>query len=841
MKKINFLLLSLFLISSISFAQIKSPEEFLGYKIGARFTPHYQVVNYFQHIAQAAPGNVKMVKYGETNELRPLYLSFISTAENISNLEEIRLNNLRLANLAPDKRTPSENTPAIIWLSYNVHGNEASSTEAAMLTLYSLIDPNNKEAKDWLKNTVIIIDPCLNPDGRDRYVNWYNSIVGKHFNPELNSREHQEPWPGGRSNHYNFDLNRDWAWQTQTESKARIKQYNQWLPQVHVDFHEQGINAPYYFAPAAEPFHEVITPWQRDFQKMIVKNNAKYFDKNNWLYFTNEVFDLFYPSYGDTYPLYNGSIGMTYEQAGSGAAGLGVITAEKDTLTLYDRALHHFTSGMATIETASLNSTKLIQEFRKFFNEGISGNIGDYKTYIIKNEEGKEEQIRSLISLLENNGIQYGTGSGSGKGYRYLTQKEESFQIGANDLLISAAQPRSAFIKVLFEPQSKLSDSVTYDITAWAMPYAFGLNSYATKQKINVNNGKVFKDFEKNDPADAYAYVIKWQGVSSAGTVARLLNKGIKMRYSESDFSIGDQSFKRGSVIILRKGNEHLGNTLWQTVAVECNAHKITMYPVATGMVTKGFDFGSSMVRAMKPVKVAMLTGEGVSSLAAGQVWDFFDNTLEYPITLINNNHFAKTDWNNIDVLIMPDGRYDFLNDKDIAAAFEQWIRKGGKVIALERAMAQLSKQTWSNLKSKSDSTSKKDVKKDPYEYLKSYQDRERESISGNIPGAIYKVDVDNTHPLMFGYSNYYYSLKLEDAVYEFMKNGWNVGVIKKESLLSGYVGHKLKTKLEDSVIFGVQDLGKGTVTYLADDVLFRNFWETGKLILCNAVFLVGQ
>ena len=840
MKKL-FLLPLLLVIASISFAQLKSPEEYLGYKIGTRFTPHHQLVNYFQYIAQASPKNIKLVKYGETNEHRPLYLAFVSSEENMVNLEDIRQNNIRLANLSVDKRAPSENTPPIVWLSYNVHGNEASSSEASMLTIFSLVDPSNQETKNWLKNTVVVIDPCINPDGRDRYANWFNSIVGRNYNPSLNSREHREPWPGGRSNHYNYDLNRDWAWQTQVESKARLKQYNQWLPQVHVDFHEQGINSPYYFAPAAEPFHEVITNWQRDFQKEIGKNNASYFDKNNWLYFTGERFDLFYPSYGDTYPIYNGSIGMTYEQAGGGAGGLGVVTAEKDTLTLRDRAIHHFTSGMSTIETASRNATKLIQEFRKYFNDGVSGNIGEYKTYVIKNEEGKEEQIRSLMTLLDNNGIVYGTGSGSGRGFNYLTQKEEAFKVEANDLLISNAQPKSAFVKVLFEPQSKLSDSITYDITAWSMPYAYGLNAYASRQKMSVGGGKILSEFSNNTTSDAYCYIIKWQGVSSATAAARLLNKGIRMRYAEADFSLGDQTFKKGSVIILKKGNEHLGNDLWKTVAEECNAQKIKMYPATTGMVTKGFDFGSSMVHAMTPVKVALLTGEGVSSLAAGEVWDFFDNVLQYPITLINNSDFARADWSEIDVLIMPDGRYGFLNDKETSSAFEQWIRKGGKVVALEGAMAQLSRQSWSSLKSKSDSSEKKEIKKDPYSNLKSYENRERESLTEHIPGAIYKVEVDNTHPLMFGYPTHYYTLKLDNNVYEFMKDGWNVGVIKKEALLSGYVGYQLKSKMMDGVVFGVQDLSRGSVTYLADDVLFRNFWQNGKLILCNAVFLVGQ
>ncbi len=238
------------------YSQLKSPEEFLGYKIGTRYTPHWKVVSYFQYVAQALPKSVKLQQYGETNEASSIILAFISSEENISNLESIRLNNLRLANLAKDKMMPSENAPAIVWLSYNVHGNETSSSEAAMLTLFALIDPNNTQTKEWLKNTVVIIDPCMNPDGRDRYVNWFNSVVGYQYNPRIDAREHREPWPGGRTNHYNFDLNRDWAWQTQVESQQRMKVYNQWMPQMHVDYHEQGINQPYYFAPAAQPYHE---------------------------------------------------------------------------------------------------------------------------------------------------------------------------------------------------------------------------------------------------------------------------------------------------------------------------------------------------------------------------------------------------------------------------------------------------------------------------------------------------------------------------------------------------------------------------------------------------------
>ena len=537
-KKLSFVIALLIFISSNG--QLRSPDEFLGYKIGTRYTPHWKIVNYFQHLASNASANFKLEEYGQTNEGRPLLLSFISSADNISRLEQIRLNNLRLANISKDRAAPvEENAPVIVWLSYNVHGNETSSSEAAMITAWALVDPANTKTKAWLKNTVVVIDPCINPDGRDRYVNWFNSIVGKNMNPLLSAREHREPWPGGRTNHYNFDLNRDWAWQTQVESQQRMKMYNQWLPHVHVDFHEQGINSPYFFAPAAQPFHEVITQWQRDFQVTIGKNHAKYFDANGWLYFTKEVFDLFYPSYGDTYPVYNGAIGMTYEQGGGSAGGLGALTDEGDTLTLLDRATHHYTTGLSTIEVSSINASRLVKEFRTFFNNAVKNGVGEYKTYVVKNSEADKERISALVTLLDKNGIQYEFAGGGSKGaipgYNYFSGKDDMFPIDGSDLMIHSQQPRSAMVKVLFEPKSKLVDSNTYDITAWSLPYAYGVRTYASKTKLQSGAGTK-PPAVTNSVGDAYGYVIRWQGMQSVKTLTSLFEQGVKVRFSEAAF-----------------------------------------------------------------------------------------------------------------------------------------------------------------------------------------------------------------------------------------------------------------------------------------------------------------
>ena len=806
--------------------------------MGTRFTPHWKIVSYFQELARTAPSQVKLEQYGETNEHRPLYLAFVSSPENLANLESIRLNNLRMAHLTNDKALPTANAPAIVWLSFNVHGNESSSSEASMLTIYELLQPGNPKTRDWLKNTVVVIDPCINPDGRDRYVNWYNSISGAQANPRSDSREHREPWPGGRTNHYNFDLNRDWVWQTQAESRQRLRQYLRWMPQIHVDYHEQSFNAPYYFAPAAQPYHDVITEWQRSFQQSIGKNHARYFDAKGWLYFTRETFDLFYPSYGDTYPIYNGAIGMTYEQGGGGAAGLAVQTADKDTLTLTDRVQHHFTTALSTIEVASQHNEELLQQYRQYFDAAVQGKVGDYKTYVIRYRPQDAERIRDFCALLDRNGIQYGSGNGRVKGISYHTGKEENVSLAANDIVLSNAQPRAAMLQVLMEPQPRLTDSLTYDITAWALPYAYGLTAYASRESVSMAPSKP-ADTIRNQPGNLYGYVIRWQGMKSAGAVAQLLKEGVRLRVSESGFSANGQDFAAGSVIILKTGNEKFGAALWKRVAGICDSLQVKMHLVNSGLVDRGFDFGSSRVHTLKPVRVGMLTGEGVSSNAAGEVWHFFEKELNYPISLFNSADASRINWNELDVLILPDGNYRFLQDKASSAFLQEWIAAGGRLVALENAVAQLSRLDWSQLKQREDAGPDSAEKKNPYTALKAFADREKEQVTRYTPGSIYRVEADSTHPLMYGFPSYYYTLKMDDVVYDYIKsNGWNAGVIRKDNQLAGFVGYRLQKKLRDGLVFGTQSLGRGDIVYLTDNVLFRNFWQNGKLMMANAVLM---
>ncbi len=818
--------------------KIQSPSEFLGYKLGDQFTPHYKVVEYYKYLASVSK-NIQLQDYGKTNEGRPLFLAFVGSDFNISRIDEIRKSNMNLTDIKDglNSSKPVEvlkDQPVLVWFSYNVHGNESVSTEASLQTVFDLLDPANTRAKDWLKNTLVILDPCLNPDGRERYVNFYNSI--KNLVPDALpfAREHMEPWPGGRANHYYFDLNRDWVWQSQVESHQRLAVYNKWLPQVHVDFHEQGINNPYYFAPAAEPYHQDISKWQREFQTIIGKNNARYFDQNGWMYFTRENFDLLYPSYGDTYPVYNGSIGMTYEQGGSGRAGLAVINAEGDTLTLKDRIDHHYTSGLSTIEAASQHAEQAITEFRNYFTQSKSNPPGDYKSYIIKGDN--IEKIKSLALLLQRNGIEFGFGISKGaQGYNYFNGKTESFRVDKTDMVLSAHQPKSVLLKVLFEPSTFVSDSATYDITAWSLPYAYGIQAYGTKESIRPETTTIP---EINSSglvvSNPVAYIANWNSIADVKFLAELLNKNIKVRYSEIPFETSGRRFNAGSLIITRNGNVTIAGGFEKTVNEIAKKSGISLFAIPTAFVDKGADLGSSKVRFIRKPKVVVVGGETVSSLSLGEIWHFFEREIGYPLTIVRPQDLNTINWNEFDILIYPDGNYaDIGNEKML-----QWIRGGGKLIAMKNAVSELVGKKGFDLKNKEEV---KKGDKDIYEDLKAYELRERENVSTNIPGAIYKVDLDNTHPLGFGFPNFYYTLKLDDKVYKYLTGGWNVGIFKKENYVTGFVGIQAKQKLTDGLIFGVQEMGNGSVVYLADDPLFRGFWENGKLLFSNAVFMVGH
>ena len=809
-------LLSLILLLSITVSaqQLKSPSEFLGYELGTEFTRHHEVVDYYEYLAEAAPDRVKLTVYGQTNERRPLILAYVSSADNISNLESIRQEHL--------KDTDGSGTlkKAIVWLSYNVHGNESVSTEASMKTIYELLTKKSS----YLENTVVIMDPCINPDGRDRYSNWYNQYKNTPNQVDPNSKEHHEGWWSGRSNHYMFDLNRDWAWLTQKESQQRLKVFNNWLPHVHVDFHEQGVNNPYYFAPAAEPYHEVITDFQREFQVTLGRNHAKYFDANGWFYFTKEVFDLFYPSYGDTYPVYNGSIGMTYEQGGSGRAGLGIITAIGDTLTLKDRIAHHFTTGLSTVEVSSQNAERLNDEFRKFYkNQNFK-----YKSYVLK---GDKDKLDALKSLLEKHKIQFGDlNSGTFKGHNYSTGASGSMSVNNNGMVVSTNQPKGTLVQVLFEPNAKLSDSLTYDITAWSLPYAYGLDAVATTSLVNSQIGS--NNGFNQSISESYGYLADWNSMDDARFLAALLKEDIRVRKADRPFTLEGKSYERGTLIITKGDNENKANFV-QTLQGIANTHQKEITEVSTGFVDSGKDFGSSYVQMIEKPKIAVLSGEPTSTLRFGEIWHFFEQQLHYPLTVLDGEYANRVDLDEYNILVLPDGYYGNHFNEDQLSKLKDWVRSGGKIIAMGNAIDAIDGEKGFGIKKKE--MDKEEESNEP----KPYEDWERERIKSAITGAIFKTKVDNTNPLAYGYGSTYFTLKLGSSGYDYLRGGNAVYLEKGAKPFSGFAGSEALKKISGSLVFGTEGYGRGQVIYMIDNPLFRGFWENGKLFFANALFMV--
>ncbi|MBR9922984.1 MAG: zinc carboxypeptidase [Bacteroidetes bacterium] len=824
-----------FLPLSLIGQKLQSPEAYLPTNYGEHFTPHYLKVDYFEYVA-ANSDRVQLMEYGRTHEDRPLLMAFVSTPENLRQLEQIRLANLARTGKIEGDPDAVGDTP-IVWLSYGVHGNEAGASESSLNVLYQLANTDNAETSGWLENTVVIIDPCLNPDGNARYTNWYRSIAGEEPDPDRHSREHHEPWPGGRVNHYYFDLNRDWAWATQIETQQRLEQYQRWMPHIHVDAHEQYPNDPYYFAPAAHPYHKAITQFQADFQHFIGENNAKSFDAEGWLYFTREIFDLFYPSYGDTYPTFNGSIGMTYEQAGHGISGRGIEMDNGDTLTLRDRIDHHSVATLTTVSTAANNSGELIQAFAEYFKEANSGTGLAYKSFVISSDNSKD-RLEALTDLLDLHDIRYeaAASDGSAQGFDYTSGVDGNIDIQEGDLVIRTNQPQGKLAHVLFEPAPFLEDSLTYDITSWALPFAYGLKAGA------LNSVPATRDYAAPakmvnpsiDPSgERYAYLVRWESMQDAHFLSEALKAGLKIRVAKAEMETASGSFGTGTLVITRADNRKVSD--WEgillKVAAETGQH---IEFVNTGFAIKGPDLGSSALGFVDAPRIMLAWGDRMDNNAMGATWHYFDQVVDYPVTITKDSRINANSLDDYDLLVIPNGRLSF--DESQWEDLTEWTRGGGRVVVLGGAAGNFRNRDGFGLSAK-ESPQEQDLESDPM----SYGGRERSFIPQSVPGAIFQTRLDPTHPISFGLGEDYYSLKVSGAAYDFMSGGSTVSWIDSDAASFGFAGWKARKRLEKSLVVGHRPMGRGSIVYLIDDPLFRGFWYEGLLLMSNAVFFSGS
>ena len=815
-------------------SQVQSPSEFLP-NYGKQITYYHQAENYFKHLTEKSTF-IKHKKYGVTPEQRDLNVYFISSPENLANLEQIRNNNLAAIGLSQNK-SQMIGDKLIVWLSFNVHGNEFAGTESAMTVAYELVNPSNAETKKWLENTSVILDPCINPDGYSRYGNWLREISGKKTHPELSDREHMEVWPGGRYNHYIFDLNRDWAWQTQPETQQRIALYNQWMPQVHTDVHEMGYDSPYFFFFLSEPLHEYIEKYQKDFHYTLGKNISKKFDAQNWMYNTGERFDLFYPSYGDTYPTYNGAVGMTMEQGGIGA-GRAVTMSNGITLTIQDRLTHHATAVLTVVESAAAQADVLLKGFRGFMNNSRKTVKGNYKMYVMKNNP----KLIQMADLLKKNNVEFSYADASQKasGFNYNTKTEKGFTIEPNDLIVKVDQQKAVFAQVLFEPNQKLNDSLSYDITSWALPLAYGVEGYALKNSLAIKTKASIEVQEKRIPQNVYAFHIPWNNRISAQVLSLLHQNNIKVRSAMKKAVFGDVIVEPGGLIVTKADNPKVVDfekTIGELIKIKTDYNFI-----ATGFSSNSKDVGGENFNLLKAPKVVLLSGKGVGSTEFGAAWYYMEETIGYPVSVVEVSNFNRLNLFNYNTLIMADGYYDFSEDQQ--KKIGEWIKNGGKVIAMNSALTLFEAKegyALSPFATEEDklSSEKEAEEEELKERFLDFQDSERRYISKSIPGAIIENLLNKTHPMSFGLGDKYFSLKTDDRHYSLLKKATNVVYVPKDYKSYGFVGNEIKKKLNNTVSFAVDKKENGEVIYMVDNPLFRGFWENGNLLFSNALFLV--
>lgn len=868
---------------------IPTLQSVLGYTLGEQFTPYSEVERYYKTLA-AASDRVKLEAYGKTYEGRTLYTVIISSPKNLARLDAIRAATAKLAD--PRKTTPEEaqkiaaETPVVLWYSYNVHGNEAASSEAAMQFAYELAASQDERVRNWLDSAVLVIDPMANPDGRDRYVNFYKQNLGAYPRADRFAAEHNERWPGGRLNHYLFDLNRDWAWLSQAETVARAAAYLKWNPQVDVDFHEMSPQSTYFFFPPAKPILPWIAPLLSKWYDIYGKGNAAALDKNGSRYFTKEEFDLFYPSYGDIWPSLNGAVGMTYEQGGGGAGGLKIdLPEDQRTLTLRDRAANHFVTSIATLDTSVKNRETRLRDFYEFHRAAIqAGQQGPVRQYYLV--PGRDpERTAHVVDVLLQQGVEVKRAAAefdAGDLTSYWDEKIASKRLPAGTYVIDLAQPAGFLARALLERDIPRNELFFYDVSGWALPLAANVEGYASGKLARVelkDAAPLVPSGSVNGPAQPAAYVFSTESGAAVRMLGQLLNQNIKAYVSLQPIKIAGQQFPAGSIVVPTDTNS--ADMTGRMAALAAKNH-CNVIATPTLMSEDGIDLGSNRMRFLRKPKVAILTDTPVSSTDYGSLWYLFEQRLELPFTPLRTETLGQVDLSNYNVLILPadsgDGRgYSRALDKGLTAKISEWVRNGGVLIAIrggavwaskpksgltsvtyhfirpddeqarideERAAASSAKpgEPPPAAPASSASTASKDTDKQKESELDTqlikYADREKKQRAEEVPGTILRVTLDNTHPLGFGFDEQLPVLNDTAPILDLSSKGENVAYYPKDNLkLSGFISPENEKKIVQTAFLIRERQGRGQVILFADNPVFRGFWDGTTRLLLNAIF----
>ena len=837
---------------------IVAPNDFLEYQLGERFTIYEKIVQYFQQLA-ASTNKMTINQYGETYEGRKLFNVVITSPENHQNLESIREKHFKLCdprNIGQaEAASLMDELPIFTSMSYNIHGNEASTSEAAIQVAYRLVAATDQATTDLLNQSVIILYICINPDGRDRYVYWYNGVTRSMVGLEPADLEHYEPWPGGRTNHYWFDLNRDWVWRVHPESKGHTTEYQKWLPNLHVDYHEQGYHNNYFTVPGTTPRNLLFLPEHEQLSDTIGRANIAAFNQNQISYFTRENFDFFYPGYGSSYPGGFGAIAMLTEQGGIGA-GRAVETEDGTVLKLRQRVFDHYTTSIATIKKAA-EQKRLFREY-SFKALNPTNSRSDVKGYILPNQE--DPYLQEVIQILLGHNIevhQATTDFSVANAMNYRTGNSQRVSFKAGDYIVKTDQPRHLFVNSILQHQLEIEDSVMYDMSTWSAPLAYNLAAYSTNSTLNVDTELLTELAAKvgtltNANAE-YAYVIEWKQRYAPKALALLWQKGYRVRSATEAFRLGNHSFSEGSLIILNGRNLGKKATIATDMADIAVSSQVDIQGFDTGRMLEGRDLGSPRNRPVKQPKIALLVDEPFSSYTAGQIYYLFDQETHLPIQRIRTSalqqtalppfrqRYGRIDLKDFDVLILPGGgnglRHVFKREQ--LDMLKEWVREGGVLVATENAAnyftAEQSKFTPVKLAVAPKDTTK-EAKYLPYKDRRDYNGKKR------VPGPALNTIIDHTNPLAFGVKPELYGLKFGNSALLPASDWQTVGHYVEDAntlLNSGYASKENLDHLAGKSFAGVYTMGSGKVVFLLDNTQYRMFWRGPSRMMQNAAMLL--
>ncbi len=815
---------------------IPTPDEFLGYKLGEHYTTYDRVLDYFNELARRSP-LITVHKFGETYEGRPLVLATITSAKNRANLEAIRHDVVSLSANADtvDAAHASQiaaSTPAVVWLAFGVHGNEASSTEAAMQIASMLLrDP---QYTAMLDNVVVQIDPLQNPDGRERYVQWYKRTRGAEPDPNSEAFEHAEPWPRGRYNHYLIDMNRDWTWLSQRETQARVAMYQQWFPQVVIDFHEMGFRQSYFFPPVANPVNVNFLPEVQKWFETFGRANAEAFTQKGWPFFVSEDFDFFYPGYGDSWPALHGAVGMTYEVAGQ--VGVAIRRDDGTLLTLADRIARHTTTGLATVRTAATNREGLL----KYTYAANRARVDNGKNvYLLA---ASSPNVPYIAHLLRAQGVrvQQLTAAQSLRVTRMDTGVSESHNFPAGTAVVSTRQPFGALAEALLERNAEIPKAFLeqqqerttidepdqfYDITAWSLPLAANVDAYVAPAPLNAQLADYVPPVALPFHPASYGYLVDALEPHYYALAGRLLKDDVKFSVFDEEIDAGDHHYPRGSIIILKGNNAADIDRVLSEASRDTNA---TILPVESGWVG-GMTLGSQHLRFVKQPRIAIAGGPSTDASSYGMLWHTLDIDVPVPHTNINFDSIGRIDLNHYGVIVLPRGRYHLARN-DIEK-LEVWLRGGGTLIAVGNASALLRDKDVEISKLKLwEAPKKKDDDKTPV--------KDQLYNEPRVPGAAMRTTMNDRSYLTFGVPRPPAVLIEGTSVFEPVAHKIDniVSIADKDPLSSGVAFPESLERLKGSAYLVSEPYGRGNVITFADEPHYRMFWRATLPLFLNAV-----